>query len=403
VHALDTRLSNNSIDGCSQGGIVALGFVPSGSSLEIHGNVVRTNGAGIVVGTGRTSVTANSISGIDQKASGNGIILATGMDKTGLDQCQVIGNRVVAIGGIGISVEVVLKSAMIKNNFIEGAAFGGIVMGEKSSASSISVENNQISSIVPRAGSDQTSVIGIRLVDAKQGGVVGNVISGVGLQAANNRCVGIQLIASGSVRVAGNQVVDIGPVQGNAQTSAGIEAIGTFDQLALVENNVRRSTSGGQVDNAEWHAVLISGAQTPPPGLKGIHAFYAVKTNMSFLLFADHVLARPVRAETVLLQGNFLHTYGIGSAVRAVLRGRCTFNDNRSLLDGRDQPAVDIVAGAAVLNANHVQGTQGEKTIVVKLPDQGPFTVLGNITNRSIEINGAVLGAPWAPLNVQAP
>src|SRR5262249_22196879 len=158
---------------------------------------------------------------------------------------------------------------------------------------------------------------------------------------------------SGSVRVAGNDVVDIGPVQGNAQPSAGIEAIGTFDQLDVVENNVRRSASAGQVDSAEWYAVLVSGAQLSAPGLKGISAFFAAKTNTNFLLFGDHLLAQQLGGEMLSLHGNFFDAYGIGSAVRAVLSGPCTFSDNRSLLRGREQPSVEIAAGAAVLNANH--------------------------------------------------
>ena len=117
VHELHTHFSKNSIDECSQGGIVALGFVPQGSTLDVHGNLVRPNGAGIVAGTGSTRITNNCISGARQKTSGDGIVLATGLDRTGLDQCQVIGNRVVAISGIGISAEAVLKSAMIKNHF----------------------------------------------------------------------------------------------------------------------------------------------------------------------------------------------------------------------------------------------------------------------------------------------
>ena len=403
LHVLETRLAGNFLNGCSQGGIVALGFVPTGSSLAIHDNDLAASGPGIVVGTSGARITANSISGSNQKTGGDGIVLAAGLDKTGIDQCHVIGNRISSIAGIGVSAEVIVKSAMIKNNFIDGAVFGAIVMEEKSSAAFISVENNQISNIGPRANDDQASVIGIRLVDTKRGEIAGNAISGIGSQAANQRCIGIQLLASASLRVAGNDIVDIGPPQGNAQTSAGIECIGTFDQLDVVSNHVRRSASAGQVDNAEWHGVLISGAQMAPPGLKGISAWFAVKTNINFLLFANRILAASLGAETLSLHGNVLNAYGVGAALRAVLNGPCTFNDNRSVLRGREQPSVEIAAGAAVLNANHVQGTQGKTTVVVKLPDRGPFTVVGNITTHSIEINGAVLGAPWAPLNVQAP
>ena len=41
--------------------------------------------------------------------------------------------------------------------------------------------------------------------------------------------------------------------------------------------------------------------------------------------------------------------------------------------------------------------------ILLKLSDAAPFTMLGNITHNGIQVNGACLAAPWAPLNVLAP
>jgi len=89
--------------------------------------------------------------------------------------------------------------------------------------------------------------------------------------------------------------------------------------------------------------------------------------------------------------------------VSALVSGACTLNDNRCFLRGREQPAVEVAADAAVVNANQVQGTLGKVAVLLRLPDRGPFTVLGNITHNGIEVNGAMLGAPWAPLNVLAP
>ncbi|MGE5217805.1 MAG: DUF6519 domain-containing protein [Chloroflexota bacterium] len=402
LHILETRLAGNFFNDCAQGGIVALGFVASGSSMVIHDNELRVNGQGIVVGISGAQITANNISGSDQRTGADGIVLDAGLDKTGIDQCQVIGNRISSVGGIGVSVEAAVKSAMIKNNFIDGAVFGGIGSGNKSSAAFLTVENNEIANVTAQPNDAQATVIGIRLMNVKRGEIVDNTISGVGLLATNFRCVGIQLVASASLRVAGNDIVDVGPPQANAQTSAGIESIGTFDQLDVVNNQVRRSASVGQVDNSDWHAVLISGAQTPPPGLKGMSALFGVKTNLNFLVFANRLLAVQLGAEMLSLHGNFLNAYGVTSAVQAVLSGACTCSDNRSLLRGREQPSMEIAAAAVVLSANHVQGTQGKVTVTLKLPDRGPFTVLGNITTHGIEINGAALGAPWAPLNVQA-
>ena len=91
------------------------------------------------------------------------------------------------------------------------------------------------------------------------------------------------------------------------------------------------------------------------------------------------------------MQGNFLEAYGVGAAVRAAVGGACTFNDNRCTLRGREQPAVDLAAGAAIVHANQVQGTLGKVAVLLKLPDAAPFTVLGNITHNGIEVNGAFL------------
>jgi len=404
LHALETRIANNFINDCIQGGIVATGFVLAGFILEVESNEVRTGGPGIVVGTSGARVTANSVSGNNQKTGGDAIVLTVGFDKTGIDQCHVTANRVTGVAGIGISVEGVVKSAMIKNNFIDGAAFGGIVMGEKSSAQFVTVENNRISNIAPRPNDVQSTVIGVRLMDANRGEVVNNVISAIGVQAPNQRCVGVQLVASTSTRVAGNEIFDIGPAEGNAQTSAGVECLGTFDELNVANNSVRRSGGVSQiVDGAEWYAVLISGAQKPPPGLKGFTTFFAAKSNTAFLFSANRLLAKLPGREAVSLQNNFLDSYGVAEAVLITVTGACSMSDNRCLLRGRAQPAVQGAAASAIVNANHVQGTQGKVTVALKLPDRGPFTVLGNITTNSIEINGAVLGAPWAPLNIQGP
>ena len=165
----------------------------------------------------------------------------------------------------------------------------------------------------------------MRLVDAKNGEVVNNLVGAVGLQAPNARCLGIQLLASNSVRLAGNDVGDIGPAEGGAQTSAGIEVIGTFDQLDVVNNHVRRSRSVSQVvDNADWYAVLINGARTQPPRLRGLNMFFAARTNTAFLLSANRILAQLLGREWVSLQGNFLEAYGVGAAVRAAVGGACT-------------------------------------------------------------------------------
>jgi len=165
---------------------------------------------------------------------------------------------------------------------------------------------------------------------------------------------------------------------------------------------VRRSGSATPgVDAAVWYAVLISGAQTPAPGIRGLTTFFALRSNTAFFISANRLVARIIGRETVSLQNNFFDVFGVAEAVLIAVAGPCSISDNRCFLRGREQPAIRGASANAIVSANHVQGTQGKITVSLRLPDRGPFTVLGNITTNGIEINGAILGAPWAPLNVQ--
>ena len=402
LHALETRIAGNFINDSAQGGIVATGFVLAGSSLDVHGNELRAGGRGIVIGTSGARISANTISFSDQGTGNDAIVLTAGMDQTGIDQCHVIANRITNAAGLGIAIETIIKSAMIKNNFIDGAVGGGIVMGDKSSAQVITVENNRITNVRQRPDTEIGAVFGVRLFDAARGEVVNNTITAVGLQGPGARCVGVQLAASSEVRVAANEIVDIGPPEGNAQTSAGVESIGVFEELDVSGNTVRRSASASQtVDAAEWYAVLISGAQAAPPRLRGVTTFFAARSNTAFLFSPGRLLARAPGRESVTVRNNLFDAYGVAEAVMIAVTGACAISDNRCLLRGRAQAAIQSAAASAIVSSNHVQGTQGRITVALKLPERGPFTVLGNITTNAIEINGALLAAPWAPLNVQ--
>ena len=162
---------------------------------------------------------------------------------------------------------------------------------------------------------------------------------------------------------------------------------------------MRRSSQ--TIDSAEWYAVLISGAQAAPPRLRGMTTFFAARSNMAFLLSPGRLVARAAGRESVTLRNNRFEAYGVAEAVMIAVSGACAISDNRCLLRGREQPTIQSAAASAIVSSNQVQGTQGRTTVALKLPDRGPFTVLGNITTNAIEINGALLAAPWAPLNVQ--
>jgi len=315
----------------------------------------------------------------------------------------MIGNRIVGMPGNGISVTMPLKSALIKQNMIEGVGGGGIVMDDKSSAGAVSIENNQILNVATRPQEHPDSVVGIRLVRTDHAMVAHNTIIGVGGTATQTASrAGIQIIGSARARIGNNLVSDIGPVDDFLKESVGIDCIGAFDQVDVTDNTVRRNQAPPSVPGAShWSALRI---QRPSADFTIIHGnirFIEAATGF-FLFLGTRLLFLPRGREMAGAHGNLLEAYGEAPCVSVAILGAFGFANNRCLLSTRGQPVAAVRVGALVANANYLQGPASVPAFTVQLPDRGPFTMLGNMTSGSILINGAALASPWAPLNVTA-
>lgn len=375
----------------------------------------------------------NDISPAAPGQGGDGIVLAAGLDRDGMNACQIISNRVIGVGGHGILIDARVRSAMIKQNVIEGAAEGGIVMGAGGSADNLSVENNQLINIAP-AGQrpEKKPVSGIRLLRTDQAEVASNTISGLGANAVQSPSrVGIQVAASSSVRIAGNEVVDVGPAQ-FVSYSAGIEIFSPFERIDVVDNVVRRSQRPPKTpDSSSWFALRIRGPSVGivAVGLDFSSGLFAVATNPSLFAIANNtnviavdnnigyvltsaanliivgtlIRVLPRDREIVGVRGNLFEAYGDVPAVAIAGEGAFILSDNRCLLQSNRSglAAAVVAAGAVIANANYLEGPKGNTALIVQVPT-GPFTIVGNIVSGSIQANGSPLDAPWAPLNVIA-
>ena len=110
-----------------------------------------------------------------------------------------------------------------------------------------------------------------------------------------------------------------------------------------------------------------------------------------------------VRGNTLEVQGGYPAVDIVGQEIP--WRGECVFSDNRCRLEApKPRLVIKVAAGALIFSNNNVQGLQREKGIaIVELTvgqGKGPYTVLGNISEGEIEVNGDVLEDPWRPLNV---
>jgi hypothetical protein len=409
IHAFQTRIAANLVAGCTQAGINLLGWIFPGSGLDVRENEIHTSGAGIVIGTDDARVESNNIIPTQIGEGTDGIVLTLGFDKTGLDRCQILGNRIVGIAGNGIHIiDAIVRSAMIKNNFIEVVGGGGIVMDDKSSALHLTIENNQLLNVAPVANDENTPVVGLRVVNTTRAEILTNAIVGVGQAAVQNpRRAAIQIVNVGSSRVDGNEVLNIGPGGDFLNDTIGIDCLGTFARVDVSDNVVRRNeTPPDKPSTSRWFAVRI--------GVLPTRGIITVSANLSFFVAGEfiHVLAGdklatlPRGREIVAVQGNLLEGYGTAPVILTQTGGPLTLSTNRCLLAGENfqQPVAQARAGAIIASGNYLEGAPRVPTLVLELlPENGPFTALGNISSGDILVNGNPLaGTPWGPLNVIA-
>lgn len=433
LHSGDTRIERNTIVGSRIAGIAATGAVLSsdtlpagspteprdegdvavGSRMEILSNLLSVGGIGIVVGTDDARVCDNDISAMSGADGADGIVLQSTLDQTGIDRAIVTGNRVSGVNGAGISIRGRVRSAMIKMNQLQSTG-AGIVVDEEAEVGDLCIDNNQLLDLAPGAGIEALEVIGIRVVSVESAAIVGNAISGLGsdsTQAA--RRVGIQAALCGSVRIAGNELADIGPRTGFLRTAIGIDVIGPFARLDVADNSVRRSRkSAPEEEGSQWSALSIrtGSIKTESAGRIVMTAITETGsptagrriTGSVLAVFGTKAAILPALAEATGVRGNLLEGFGARPQARIFSTGPCVFSDNRCFhLAGSRVPVVQMFAGAIIASANYLQGLDDVAGMSLELPADAAFTALGNIVSGDILLNNTSLPAPWSQLNVR--
>jgi hypothetical protein len=431
-HAREVWISRNVIGATAVAGIAVAGIgVPaSASRVEITGNEIGvtsapvatgdpgaaggvTNGNAIVCGVSAARIIDNDI--VSQgTASGDGILLDVPLISMPLDGCQILGNRVSSIGGIGIEIRAAVASAMIKQNTIQGTG-GGIVMTGQASAHHLGITNNQLLGLVPAV--DQQAVLGVHLTFVAAAEIESNIIRDLGLDASSTvPRMAISLIGCAASRIAGNQISNIGPVAPTfapAAPSAAIAATGpTFDRAEVSGNIIRRSDQIGlSVGNFTlWRAIYVG----PQIAFAGAATHSVAQTSAGqFVVVAENVLAAiNPGPQLAAVRGNVMEGGSagpfspVGSFVELEVTGSGVFTDNQGTLltppNTNPPPLATLTAPMIAASNNILSG--GAPTLQIKGPADIKVTALGNITVNAasdpILVNGQPLGAPWAPLNV---
>jgi hypothetical protein len=423
-HVWQVEVSGNFIGPTAVSGInlAGIGLPAPSSRVEISRNEVIGSGDGILCGLSAAHIVENDIvsSTAAGAAGGSGVILDATLIPMTVDGCEITGNRIVGVGGVGIELRPTLGTAVITGNLVQGAGGGGIVMSRFNSAQHLRIAGNQLLGLIPSVANPDVAIlnvaVGVLLIAVGLVEIEGNVIKDLGLDTAGNISrTGIGLIACSSVRIAGNQVINIGPASVTFGPSAGIAVTGPpFDRAEVVDNIIRRSDSVTQAtDSTVWRALYIGPLATF--GESAAFSTVPLADNQFLLVSAAATFAVNEGQQLATVHGNFMEALSIAPAAEITTTGTCIFTNNQCALHapsffGLSQAgsvaepssffpgntAVSLAARSVVASNNIVTGG----FLNIDIAASTPFTALGNITGNQMRLGGAALPAPWNTLNI---
>jgi hypothetical protein len=423
VNVGDTSILRNSILGGLRAGIVVNGLtLPAMSRVDVTGNMLQVFGFGIAIGTDDTRVLDNDVFGLilrganltgDKLTTAGGLATTSGLRRadaivlspsirpSGIDRCQVRGNRIGRVVGDAISIRTQVRSGQIAHNTIQGIGGNGIAMEDNSSADSLVVEGNQILDVGAVTDPGERR-FGILLRNGQDVAALGNTIHGISTVAP----AGI-LVDSRRCRIADNDIGDIGTADSGG---GGIEATG--DRVDVIDNSVRRvrDPSAQPSPDVDWYGIFVVGSDPKQvaPEVAGVAVAVLARnvfpvsetTAISVNAARGEAVKLPRGRSSIAVHGNLVEAVGQVQAVYLQTEGSCLFNDNRCFHVTRKSTVVKVFAGALVASDNYLEGIEKLPAADLTLPAGAGFTVSGNVSSGEIQLNGAALPAPWDQLNV---
>jgi len=397
VYMYTCRITANDVLGGRSGAIVANGAVRPGGALEVARNRIVNDGEGIVVGPD-AAVEGNVVAS-GRRGTGEAIVVVDSGLTAPPGHVRILANRVHDRSGTAIALRTPVRTFIVKDNVLTDVGGGGVLVEGKGAAEHVAIDNNELLGIAGGEGGERAA-FGILVANAQSAAVAGNTVARVAqqLREADFRAA-IAVVASGDVRISGNEVAGIGPADGFLGLAAGIVAAGPFDHVVAAENSVR-PTAVPRGDGG-WHALLI---QSAGGGLLQFGPQKAVVETNSGALLINGAWATAIgrRRDNATVSSNVLDGGGrlptclvrVGADVVADAN-HCTHTEG-------DVEAVVLRAPAITASTNRVRG--GESMIILQTAEN-TFAAVGNLAPAGTHLGGPGNGLPdpWQPLNPHVP
>ena len=403
AYLLACRIEGNEVLSGSSGGIIATGLVAPGGSLDVVGNKVATGGPGITVGSDAT-VDSNAVNRLaaGARTGADGIVVETGGFSAAPGHVRITGNRVHDRTGTGIALRTAVRTFMVKENVIDGAA-AGIAIEGRGVAERVAVDNNEVLDVATTQ--DATLPIGIIVLRATSASVVGNTVRGVGQSASSASLrAGIVVAAVEDIKVRGNVVDEIGPPGGFLGLASGIVVIGPFDAADVADNSSRFGAAALAPSEGSWNALIIQSAGAGNLVRFGAGMAVAPTATGAFVLTNGWGFAAVARGDHTGVAANMLSGGGALPTCFVRVVGDAVVEGNQCTHEGNEAQPTAAFVQAVSISATSNRVRSGNAMLVLQV-DPKRFAALGNLASGGTHLNGPGNGlpAPWAPLNPTVP
>ena len=391
LHYGVTRIDDNLVIGTGQAAVVATGATLPGSPMAITDNTLYTSGDGIRAGVDCLAIERNEINGFGA-GSGDGILLAEGIDPVGLDRARIHGNRLLGLNGNGITIGHRVEAVTITDNQFESLGLGVLVMADAGAAGQLRFAGNQCRAVGLATNGQEVGYSALQLLRVERAEIVDNSLGGVARDAmASPEVNALRVLAAGQIRIAGNRLYAIGPDRGAGEVNA-IRLPPPFEQVAIEGNNVQRTGEEGQKPVLlAWRAIDMAARRVVAP-THFANALYIDSGNTAYLLTAASLVARSTGSGDLAIRGNHLQTRETQvTMIRCDGADDCLFNANQCRIVGgaREEPTIARLSARTINASNNRLASTGDLQTLHLHPQVERAVVTGNTSTGPISLPGA--------------
>jgi len=406
-----------------------------GGRLVLGRGVIRRNRVffattGIEVSTDNVTVDANTVTGFPGVPAPNppspppfGIAMRRGRSDKVRD--TRIHDNAVRRCYAGVFADTDLGDTAICNNQLTECVVG-VAISYQASGEVVKLAGNSVSTVAPPpiglvAADPLPVTAGILVCGTQTADIVDNTIT-VPDEDNAEFGFGIAVIGCSAARIAGNVIDERG---GAGLTAAGIFSTSGFSSLDIAGNVVRQLELG---DPLAWRPLYIGSGGRPQALWNRTARLVIIADEPYWRSDTTAIRLLPAQTDSLLgIRGNTLDVKASQAPIASVLVDenatpwgtRCTFSDNICQeriggnhvpiamgRPGRSQKGILLTTvSTLVFDANQMSGPHEDLAVDAWVKqdvavNQPAWTVLGNITNGQIHINGQNLPmTPWLALN----